>query len=164
MEINLTKNILCSVDIPIKQSSEIYDKWYDSISDFMFEYLKNKEVSFLSYDVPGKSIGDDFCEDNYKIKTYNNTFYYYKSASLSKENIGLLVRDPEFYLGTIILINGIYNPEEADLIARCWEKELITSNKEIFKMDSDGYCFYCYNMNSKSFEDSFQNFLASVNS
>ena len=162
MKINITRNVLYRADIPIKQSAEIYDKWYADISDFLFEYLKDSEVTFLSSYSPDKSIGDEFCEHSYKIKTYDNTFYYYKSTYLSKENIDLLVSDSEFNLGNIILINGTYDIDDAGLIALCWEKELITSDIEIFKLGNDGYTFYCYNADNQIFDKTYQKFLSEL--
>lgn len=159
MEINLSKNILYNADVPIKKSKEYYEKWYENISNFMYSCLKEEEVSFLSVDPPDKSIGGDFCANNYKIKTYSNTFYYYHSAYLSNENISLLVNDSEFNLGNIIVIKGSYDRDSIHLLSLCWEKELITANKEIFKMDNDGLCFYWYNPKSNLAENNFESFV-----
>ncbi|HFG0566806.1 hypothetical protein LIS90_13380 [Flavobacterium psychrophilum] len=158
MEINLSKNILYNVDVPIGKSKEYYEKWYENVSKFMYSCLENEEVSFLGYYPPDKSIGDDFCPNNYKIKTYSNTFYYYHSAYLSNDNVSLLVKDDEFNLGNIIVIKGSYDKDVIYLLSLCWEKELITANKEIFKMDSDGLSFYWYNPKSNLAENDFKSF------
>lgn len=164
MEINLSKNTLYNVSIPIKKSIEYYEKWYKNVSEFMYSCLENEEVSFLSFDSPDKSIGSDFCTNNYKIKTYNNTFYYYHSAYLSDENINLLVNDSEFNLGNIIVIKGSYDKDIIHSLSLCWEKELIIANKEIFKMDSDGLSFYWYNPKSNLAEANFESFVKNFES
>lgn len=159
MEINFSKNTLYSAGVPIKQSKEYYEKWYDNISNFMYSCFGNEEVSFLSYYNPEKSIGDDFCSKSFKIKTFDNTLYYYYSCFLSKENTNLLVQDEEFYLGNIIVVKGSFDKDAAYILSLCWEKELITSDKEIFRMGNDGYYFYCYNIMSENFEKIFEKFI-----
>jgi hypothetical protein len=159
MEINFSKNTLHIANVPIKQTKDVYDIWYESISNFIYECIKNEEISFLSHYPPDKSIGDDFCSNNLKIKTYDNTFYYYFSNCLTIDNIKLLIKDEEFYLGNIILIKGSCNKDSAYLLALYWEKELIISGKEIFRMGDDGYSFYCYNIADENFNTNFKNFI-----
>lgn len=164
MEINFSKNILYSAGVPIKQSKEYYEKWHENVSDFIYSCLGNEEVSFLSYFAPDESIGDDFCQNNFKVKTFENTLYYYYSCFLSKENIDLLIRDHEFYLGNIIIVKGSFDKDTAYILALCWEKELITSDKEIFRMGNDGNYLYYYNMGDVNRDSIFDEFVDKLKS
>lgn len=162
MLINASRNIVFSADVPIKQSQEFYGKWYDVISVFLYQQLKEVELSFLGCYKPAESIANEFCAENCKIKNYNSTLYYYSSSSLSLDQIRLLVSDSEFYLGNIILIKGKQSLEDVGFIALDWKRELALSGKEIFRMDNDGHSFYCYNPTDDNFSTVFNQFVIEI--
>jgi hypothetical protein len=162
MEIITSKNILHAASIPIKQSTNLRDKWYRHLAEFLYSLLNDKQVSFLSYYPPDKSIGAVFCKDSQKINNYDSTQYYYSSSNLSKLYVEQLVSDEEFYLGNIIMIQGILNSDEISMISIYRDSELILSNQQMFKMGDDGNSLFCYNMKDENFDAEFSNFLENI--
>jgi len=158
-----SKNVVYHTSVPIKQSPEFYNRWYNTISEFIYGQLKDVEVSFVGHSKSLESIVSEFCTEEFKVKTYNGIFCCYHVCYLSLEQFGLLVQNSEFYLGHIILVKGKQSIEDINNIALNWQKELVLSGKEIFKMDNDGYSFYHYNPTNDDFSVVFNQFMNDFN-
>jgi hypothetical protein len=120
--------------------------WVDSVSKIIFEQKQSKNLYILTLG-PNKSnsIGFDIGEI-WKEDKFNSVKYLLTDLSkTSFSDITQLVDTDEFYLGSIILLLNQPSEEEIKKIIIHWNRDLINSGVEFFKMDTDGCCFYWYN-------------------
>jgi hypothetical protein len=129
-----------------EMNSENWSFWIANISKIIFEQKQLRGLYILTLGQnESNSIGFDIGAV-WKVGKFNSVKYLVTDLSTASiEDITLMIDTDEFYLGSIILLLEKPSEDEIKKIIILWNRDLINSGVEFFKMDSDGNCFYWYN-------------------
>jgi hypothetical protein len=156
---DFNKYTVLNVDFSSESNIEYENLKYNSIADFIYTQIANKNY-FLFEMMPTKhSIIYDITPMYKETKINEKKSLYTSNVQLEKEDIYNIVKEEEFYLGHLIII--VSDVKERDIvdIANLWSNEIYKTGLEIFKMDSDGLSFYWYNPKNNLAENDFKSFI-----
>ncbi len=143
--VHLKEYLLLEACLPNAPDLERLGEWRQRIANVMFRAAAGSPLTLFTVGQKKPySLGYEM--GVYEEGKFNGHKYLVTTIEkVTTEQLDLLVASDEFYLGLIVLAIGRLSQSDVENMVLCWQKDIVQSGVEFFRMDSDGLCFYWYN-------------------
>lgn len=121
---------------------ETMAKWNTDITDFIIAYLKDKKYSLFELFPQKHSLLYEY-KNSLEKTVFDKKIIYLSNITLNTDEIKSLVKEPDFYLGHIIITTNSIESEIENIISN-WN-QLYRTGLEIITLNSDGRQLQLFN-------------------